>query len=157
MAATSARSAAPPPIAAPPGRELVVTSNSGTLGSGGLLVSGVLSGDGGLTLTGNGIITLTGANTYTGPTTITTGVLLLPTGTVTADGTPSVLGRDTSPIVMSASGNGIANSRLWATGALTVNRDIQVATGVQVIGLGTAGINAGESLTINGNVGHARD
>jgi autotransporter-associated beta strand protein len=134
-------------------QELVVISTNGTAGSTGLILSGAISGTGGLTRTGNGAVAITGANTYTGPTTLAGGITTVGTTTVTADGSaPSAFGQDTSAINIIGSGGGVTN-RLWTTGALVINRDLNmVLGGSTVTGLGTAGLSANESVVVNGNV-----
>ncbi len=137
-------------------QELVVISTSGTAASAtptGLILSGVISGSGGLTRSGGGGVTLTGANTYTGTTTIAGGTTVVGgTGlTLTADGSaPSVFGQDTSALKITGTGG---TTRLWTTGNLVINRPLAVQLGgLAVTGIGTVGLTANESVTINGNV-----
>ncbi|MFM8495945.1 MAG: beta strand repeat-containing protein, partial [Planctomycetia bacterium] len=120
--------------------------------SGALTINGAIAGSNGLTKAGIGILTLSAANTYTGPTTLTLGSTYVPGGVVTADGSaPSVFGQDTSPITISNSA--ITSTRLYTTGALTINRDIVVKLGgAAATGIGTSGATTNESVTINCNV-----
>jgi fibronectin-binding autotransporter adhesin len=142
------------PVAAPTGRELVVVSTAGgafDAGATGLTLSGVISGNGGLTKSGIGAVTITNAaNTYTGTTAVHGGVLNLSAGTVSNDGTPSLLGQSTTPVIFGGSG---AFNRIFAMGAVTFNRDIVATAGHNsILALGTPGAQAGESFTVNGNI-----
>lgn len=123
--------------------------------SGALRINGAISGTNGLTKAGVGTLTLTGANTYTGDTTLSLGNTTVAGGTVTADGSaPSVFGQGTSPIrILSSTNTALVPNRLWTTGNLVVNRDLQVKLGgSQTPGIGTAGASTDESVVINGNV-----
>jgi autotransporter-associated beta strand protein len=85
--------------------EGVITSSAGAANSftPGVIVSGALSGTGGLTVNpiNGSSIQLSGASTYTGTTTLLGFTLF--SGTITNDGTPSPLGAGTSPIFNTSS------------------------------------------------------
>ena len=132
-------------------QELVLISNSGSAGATGLLMTGAISGTGGVTVTGGGVVSLLGANTYTGLTSLISGTNTVGTTTATADGSaPSAFGQDISAIRMTQGG---ATNRLWTTGALTINRPLNVTLGSgSTIGIGTAGLSSNESVTLNGNL-----
>jgi autotransporter-associated beta strand protein len=66
---------------------VVLTANNANAiaASGAGLLSGNISGPGGLTVAGTGVLNLTGSNTYLGPTTVSSGTLRLPvSGTLPA-------------------------------------------------------------------------
>ncbi|MFT3878065.1 MAG: autotransporter-associated beta strand repeat-containing protein [Gemmatales bacterium] len=146
-------------VSAPSGTEIIIHAQGGapdaTAGTfGGLQISGVISGNNGLTKGGggnfSGVLSLTGANTYTGTTTLNQGVLMV-NGTIANDGvTPGPLGLSTSPIVMPGGSFGSVVI-MAAGGATTFNRDINIIGG----GSGTkqlGTLRAVDSLTINGNI-----
>ncbi len=72
----------------------------GAASSGGLTVSGVISGAGNVVVnsTGTGVVTLSGANTYTGTTTISAGTVSV--GTIAVSGGASSLGNATSVVTL---------------------------------------------------------
>ena len=127
--------------------------HSGGLGgaTSGMNFTGVISGSGGLTRMGSGGVQLANNNTYTGTTTLAGGVTAIGTGTVSNDGTtPSAFGLGTSPIKLTSS---TSATRLWVTGNTVINRDLEVHLGASSLpGIGTAGVNLSESLTLNGNL-----
>lgn len=140
--------------------ELILFSTGGAVASGtGLIINGAISGTGGLTISGHhinsspgiGVVYLLGNNTYSGNTTLTSGNLVIPGGTLTADGSaPSSLGQDTTAIRLVQSSNG---SNLTTTGNLTINRDLDVRlAGSGTVSLSTLKQSSNESITVNGNV-----
>ena len=56
---------------------LAANTNAGGSGSGGLTITGAISGAGGLTKTSPGLLSLSGNNTYAGPTVVSAGMLRL--------------------------------------------------------------------------------
>lgn len=134
-------------------REAVIIAQGGAVNLftgdyGGLHISGVISGSNGLTKAGSGVLALSGANTYTGQTTLSSGTTLL-LGDVAGDGSPSLFGTSTTPIVLT-SGNG--PTALYASGGVDriINRDLLIIGGgcVPV----TLGGHSSEALTVNGNI-----
>jgi autotransporter-associated beta strand protein len=97
-------------------------------GSGSSLISGLVSGNGGLTKAGGGRLTLSNANTYLGPTTLSAGVLSI--NTIADGGAASALG---------ASGTAAANLVIGAgtlqyTGAsASTNRNFTLSSGTDTI------------------------
>jgi autotransporter-associated beta strand protein len=102
-------------------------------------VSGILSGDGGLTKTGSGTLVLTAANTYAGQTAISSGVLeLASTGQIATASAISTSASTATFQVDSGThsvGNisGVGNTILSAGGNLTASSVVQ---GVLTIGAG---------------------
>jgi autotransporter-associated beta strand protein len=118
----------------------------------GVQINGVISGDSGLNKGGAGGLTLTNANnSYTGPTTIASGSLRLPGGTVGVS-TNSYVGNSASAIVLTG---GQASTALWTDGNLVINRPLDIQAGQASsngITIGTIGLSTNESVTLNGNV-----
>ncbi|CAJ0679333.1 autotransporter domain-containing protein [Ralstonia mannitolilytica] len=98
-----------------------------------LVVSGVISGAGGVGVTGSRTITLTGDNTYTGATTITTGTLQIGNGGTTG----------------SVAGNIVNN------GTLAFNRSDAVTYAGTISGAGNLVQAGAGTLTILGTAGYA--
>lgn len=88
--------------------------------AGDLILSGAISGTGGLTKSGPHNLTLSEANTFTGPLTINAGVIGFRT---TAN-----LGQDTSPIIVHGSGAG-AGLRFLGSERFVLSRGIQAGSG----------------------------
>ncbi len=76
------------PISVASGISLSLDSANGTNA---LAVSGVVSGEGGITKTGNGVVRIEGANSYTGVTTVSAGILRIGTGVVGTLGSGNVI------------------------------------------------------------------
>ncbi|MGC4048034.1 MAG: autotransporter-associated beta strand repeat-containing protein [Armatimonas sp.] len=134
------------PLTAADGGEFNLFTRGGDAVAGtGLVVTGAISGTGGLTI--SGLVHLLGSNTYTGLTTLNSGTIVVPGGTFTADGSsPSALGQDTSPIRL-------AEGNLKTTGNLTIDRNLDVRlAGSGTVGLGTIQKSSNESITVNGNI-----
>ncbi|MDU0342401.1 autotransporter-associated beta strand repeat-containing protein [Bosea rubneri] len=115
-------------------------ANAIAIGSGGLtgrtsnsyVLSGVLSGTGGLTKTGAGTLTLTATNTYTGDTVINAGTLALGAGGSLASGGAVNLAGAGASFDISASG------AAQTIGALSGVAGTAVALGANTLTLGTA-------------------
>ncbi|WP_066473305.1 autotransporter-associated beta strand repeat-containing protein [Bosea sp. WAO] len=115
-------------------------TNAIAIGSGGLtgkasnsyVLSGVLSGAGGLTKTGAGTLTLTGANTYTGDTVINAGTLALGAGGSLASGGAVNLAGAGASFDISASG------AVQTIGALSGVAGTSVTLGANSLTLGSA-------------------
>ena len=95
--------------------DIAVTSNNGTIDTNGFdaALTGVISGDGGITKTGAGTLVLTGANSYTGGTTIADGTLV---GTTT-----SIQGAVTNDaaLIIDQDSDGTLGSTMSGTGSFT--------------------------------------
>jgi fibronectin-binding autotransporter adhesin len=109
-----------------------------TLSSDNLIVSGVLSGSGGLNKTGSGSLVLTGSNSYTGPTNVSSGFLFVNGDQSAATGATNVTGSGTR-----LSGNG------------TVGGDVNISGGATLAPGAVFGTAA--TLTINGDLNLASD
>jgi autotransporter-associated beta strand protein len=131
-------------------------ANSIKIGSSGasanrVIISGVISGSGGLTKFGSGVLVLSGANTYSGGTTVSSGTLLADntsgsgTGsgavTVSSGGTLNVTGAITGTSVGVSSGGTLG-------GAGTINAPITVSSG----GTLTLVDDAIDTLAVNGDM-----
>ena len=115
-----------------------ITNGTNTLtiaGPGNTLISGIISGSGGLTQTGGGTLTLQGTNTYSGPTTISGGTLDLSSGGCLQQST--LVAPTAGSIVFDQS----VSSRAFTFGGLGGSGNIGLQTGT-----GTA-----VALTVGGN------
>ncbi len=102
----------------------VLGTHSMSLGSGGsagdmVIISGVISGTGGLTKYGPGNLTLSGANTYTGPTTISAGRLAL--GRANAIATSSSLIMNGGTLDPGNFNQAMSSTKLGLTAASTID------------------------------------
>ncbi|MHA3772605.1 autotransporter-associated beta strand repeat-containing protein [Verrucomicrobiota bacterium sgz303538] len=89
---------------------------------GSLVVTGVITGSGGLTKSGSGELRLSAANQFTGPLTINGGTLSFTS--------IESLGADTSPIVLTGADSTL---RTLATGPVTLSRGIRLLGGVSAL------------------------
>jgi|GEM_PF-1242033 len=115
-----------------------------------IILTGKISGTGGLTKAGLSDATLTGASTYTGQTTITGGTVNFNGDVI--PGVPGPLGIDSSPIILSA-GNDVA-VRLYALAPATTtfNRDLIVhGNSNGTTGFGNLGVT-GQTVIMNGAI-----
>jgi autotransporter-associated beta strand protein len=125
-------------------------------GHNGFLISGAISGTGGLVKVGQGHLYLTGANTYTGDTYLTAGRVLIYSD-VKSDGvTPGPFGLSTSVIKLGSgaanfSGGGSSFLRLLneTAGTLTIDRPIEV-TGQSQNAIQIGGFEVGSKWVLNG-------
>ncbi|MCL2041064.1 MAG: autotransporter-associated beta strand repeat-containing protein [Bacteroidales bacterium] len=137
--------------------EVILGSNTLTIGDNSSTFAGKISGTGGISKSGSGTLTLTGANSYTGATTINAGTLALGTNGTIANslgvtlynsGKLSIAGNKT--IKALSSGSSGTEVTLGSSSTLTINNS-SACTFVGVIS-GTGGITKSESatLTLNG-------
>ncbi len=105
-----------------------------------LLVSGVVSGTGGIVKSGNGTLTVTGNSTYTGPTYISDGTLVVNSQVGSGTGTGGV--------IVTQNGTLGGNGRLAPTGTNTVTVQGGITAGTAV-GASTLTV-ASNGLTLDG-------
>lgn len=118
-------------------------------GNNALLISGVVSGSGGLTKTGGGTLTFTGENTYSGGTTISSGTLQIGNNTTTGSITGDVTNNGT--LIFNRSNNLTFSDLIGGTGNVIKNG----AGDLTFSGLndysGTTTVNAGKLIIAEGN------
>ncbi|MBB5030542.1 beta strand repeat-containing protein [Prosthecobacter vanneervenii] len=139
-----------------------------------LIITGNVTGPGGLDKTGNGVLTLTSRdNTYAGSTLVENGTLRidlgndrLPTGTSvtlgtgTTSGVLQLNGFTQSVAGLTTAGTGTANAVIGGSSTSTSLLDVTVASGTQTYGgsLGSGGTAANTVNTAaNNNVGFIKD
>ncbi|QSR19943.1 autotransporter domain-containing protein [Novosphingobium sp. KA1] len=135
--------------------DLGVTSNNGTIDTNGFdtALTGVISGDGGITKTGAGTLVLTGANTYTGGTTITDGTLV--------GNTTSIQGAVTNDaaLIIDQDSDGILGSDMSGSGTFTKDGSgTVVLTGINSYTGGTTvldGSLVGTTASLQGDVANS--
>ncbi|MDB6174594.1 MAG: hypothetical protein JWL59_3905 [Chthoniobacteraceae bacterium] len=112
--------------------------------SGGLYLTGTLSGTGGLTKSGQYNLILTGTNTFTGPITINAGNLQF--------SSMANLGADTSPIRINAS---VTSAGLFYTGSvpLVLTRGIQILGGYAALRTASATLEVPGTISGEGGIG----
>ena len=102
------------------------------------MISGAISGSGGLTAAGSGTLALSGSDTYSGATLVAAGVLdVTAAGALTATGTI----------------NTYSGGALTIAGSVTVAPNGAFAVGTSFAGTGTVNVNSGAVLNIGGGSG----
>ena len=137
------------------GGSVVNGGNSLTVGGPGkTLVSGAISGSGGLAKVGAGTLTMTGSSTYSGGTTITAGVLQLGDGTSGHDGTLTGGITNNAALVYDLNASQTFAGCISGSGSLiTIGTGALTLTGSSPFSGGTT-ISAGTLQLGNGTVGH---
>lgn len=124
-----------------------VTNSMGGSGTGGLTLSGVISGPGGFSKVGTGQLTLSGPNTYTGTTTVSAGTLLANNATALGTG----------PVTVAGGTLNVANGISLNSGTITINTgtlaDGAAATIVNAVTSGSGAHNIAPGGLIIAGVG----
>ncbi len=130
------------------GGDLILGANTVSfIGTGDSVISGSVSGTGGLVKQSDGNLELLGAYSYTGSTTVQNGTLLLGGGTNSLSGDISVNGNiQTDATSVTLSGNISGNAGLTILGGTTALSGNNTYTGGTTVAGGTLAISSGNAL-----------
>ena len=130
------------------GGDLILGANTiSFIGTGDSVISGSVSGTGGLVKQSDGNLELLGAYSYTGSTTVQNGTLLLGGGTNSLSGDISVDGNiQTDATSVTLSGNISGNAGLTILGGTTALSGNNTYTGGTTVAGGTLAISSGNTL-----------